>query len=261
MYLPDVDDPQLHHLADQMRALTDDILKDLPPDGETIRLDRTSDLLASQPPARLFRITSGQLSMLHDGKTIAVVEAGDLVGLARCFQIPDGVLQSEDPVEAIPYQREALLRHVASSTALQRNWTCYLLSASAFYRSCLARLVPTQAKPAMGFLDFEAGEIIIREDEDADCVYTLLEGSADAIRRGVKVGEIRAQEIFGAMAVFTGQKRSATVKATSDCSVLAVRKEDFLDLVVHQPQVCVNLIEEMADKIKDLNTQLLELQT
>lgn len=260
MYLPDDHDPQLRSLADQTRRLADDILKDLPADGEPIGLDSTSDLLASQPPARLFRITAGRLNMLHNGKVIGVIEAGDLVGLSRSLQLPEGPLQSEGPVEAVPYQRDALLRHVGSSAALQRSWTCYLVSVSSFHRSCLARLVPAHFKPAMGFLDFEAGEVIIREGDDPDCVYTLLEGSADASHKGVKVGEIRTQEIFGAMAVFTGQKRSATVTATSDCSVLAVRKKDFLDLVVQQPQICLNLVEEMAEKINHLNRQLLELQ-
>jgi CRP/FNR family cyclic AMP-dependent transcriptional regulator len=261
MYLPDDHDPQLRRLAGQLNLLGREALKDLPADGDPIYLDSTSDLLANQPPARLFRIKAGQLNLLHDGKVIAVIEPDDLVGLSRAFQLPEGPLQSEGPVEVVPYQREALLRHILSSEALNRTWTSYLIYLGAFFRCYLARSLPFHVKPATGFLDFEEGEIIIQQDDHADCVYTLLEGSAEAIHNGIKVGEIHAREIFGAMAVFTGQKRSATVKATSDCSVLAVRKEDFLDLVVHQPQLCLDLVEEMAGKINQLNGKLLQLQT
>jgi CRP/FNR family cyclic AMP-dependent transcriptional regulator len=261
MYLPDNQDPDLRRLADQSKGLSEDLLRDLPSDGSPIHLDSTSDLLASQPPVRLFRLVAGQLRMLQDGKLIAIMEPGDLVGLSRSLQLPEGTLQSDAPIEIIPYQRDALLRHVGSSEALQRKWTYYLVCLANFFRNCFAQLIPSQFKPAMGFLDFEVGETIIRQGDDADCVYTLLEGSAEAFRNGIKVGEIHAQEIFGAMAVFTRQKRGATVKATSNCSVLAVQKEQFLDLVVQQPQVCLDLIEEMADKINQLNQQVLELQT
>src|SRR5690606_4208817 len=106
---------------------------------------------------------------------------------------------------------------------------------------------------------FRSGETIIQQGTMADRVYTLLEGTADALCDGVKVGEIHADEIFGALAVFTRQERIASVVASRDCTVLAVRKEEFIDLIDHQPQICVSLIEEMAAKINQLNTQLLHL--
>jgi CRP-like cAMP-binding protein len=42
--------------------------------------------------------------------------------------------------------------------------------------------------------------------------------------------------------------------------VLAVRQEEFVDLIDHQPQICMELIEEMAAKINQLNGQLLGKQ-
>ena len=88
----------------------------------------------------------------------------------------------------------------------------------------------------------------------------MLEAEADAIHDVVKVGEIHSDEIFGAMAVFTRQPRSASVIATSDCSVMAVRKEDFVDLIEQQPGIGLGLIEEMANKINQLNNKVSNLQ-
>ena len=109
-------------------------------------------------------------------------------------------------------------------------------------------------------MHYQAGETIIHQGDTADRVYTLLEGSADALCDGVKVGEVHPNEIFGALAVFTRQPRMASVVATSDCTLLAVRKEEFIELIEHQPQICLGLIEEMAAKINQLNGQLRDLK-
>src|SRR5690625_7337213 len=81
-------------------------------------------------------------------------------------------------------------------------------------------------------MHFSAGETIIAQGAEADRVFTLLEGKAEALRDGVKVGEVHADEIFGALAVFTRQRRMASVVAISDCTVLAVPKDEFIDLEI-----------------------------
>jgi CRP-like cAMP-binding protein len=124
-----------------------------------------------------------------------------------------------------------------------------------------AQELRSEFQPSAGFMHYRAGETIIQQGSVAHKVYTLLEGSADAVCDGVKVGEIHSNEIFGALAVFTRQPRIASVIATSDCTVLAVRKEEFITLVEHQPHICLGLIEEMAAKINQLNNQLLLLKT
>lgn len=114
--------------------------------------------------------------------------------------------------------------------------------------------------PNHGFSNFAPGETIITQGETADLVYTLIEGSADAVCDGVKVGEIHQNEIFGALAVFTRQPRIASVVARTDCTVMMVNKDDFVQLIFEQPQISVGLIEEMAAKINELNNQLLALK-
>jgi CRP/FNR family transcriptional regulator, cyclic AMP receptor protein len=114
--------------------------------------------------------------------------------------------------------------------------------------------------PNRGFSNFSSGEIIINQGDAADLVYTLIEGSADAVCDGIKVGEIHQNEIFGALAVFTRQPRIASVIARTDCTVMMVNKDDFIQLIFEQPQISVGLIEEMAAKINELNSQILALK-
>jgi len=118
----------------------------------------------------------------------------------------------------------------------------------------------TDFTPQRGFSNFAAGETIINQGDSADLVYTLIEGDADAVCDGIKVGEIHQNEIFGALAVFTRQPRIASVVARTDCTVMMVNKDDFVQLIFEQPQISVGLIEEMAAKINELNNQILALK-
>lgn len=110
-------------------------------------------------------------------------------------------------------------------------------------------------------LQFAPGDIIIREGDTADYVYTLNSGHAEASQSGVKVGDIYAGEVFGALAAFSGIERNATVTASDNCEVEAVCKDSFITLARRQPDVCVKLIKDMARLIADLNDSILMLST
>ena len=261
MYLPDNQTPQLNELADQLRQLTRQLFAGFEPAGPVQTLDHAADLLEGRPATCLLLLKSGQVQAHHKGKLVYIAEAGDLLGLSRSLQLPHYTLAAEDPVTLVPFEREQLMAHIQADTRRQDLWTHYLLSLACFYREGMASEMGSHFQPVTGFQQFSSGDTIIRQGEEADLVFTMLEGSADAIVDGVKVGEIHAEEIFGAMAVFTRQPRSASVVATGECSVMAVRKEDFIDLIEHQPRICADLIEEMANKINQLNNQVRRLQT
>jgi CRP/FNR family cyclic AMP-dependent transcriptional regulator len=259
MHLPSKQSDTITDLAVKLRGLTEILLDRLLPSGEPISVGQSDDIFANQTHTELLYITEGQVEYRINGKIITLFEAGDLLGLPRSLSLPDGQFSCTTSVILTPYDRDDLVSHVNSEARLQKNWAYYLLCSVTFYQQALAQEIRAEFQPTAGFMHFRAGETIIQQGTVADKVYTLLEGSADAICDGVKVGEVHADEIFGALAVFTRQRRIASVIATSDCTVLAVRKEEFIDLIDHQPQICLGLIEEMAAKINQLNNQLLAL--
>jgi len=260
MRLPDRQNTTLSHVADQLRGLSKELLRGIKTSNDAVEIRNKADVFASLAGTQLFLLEEGELFCEQNQKTICIFETGDIIGLGRSLQLPEGVIRAEEQVRLTPYHRDEIFKHVNSSELLQKHWTLYLVSQAAFYREALAQEMPEQFKPATGFLNFDAGDVIINQGDEAECVYTMLEGSADVFNDSIKVGEIGREEIFGAIAVFTQQNRNATVTATSTCSVLAVKKEEFLALVTHQPQVCLSLVEEMAEKINQLNKQVLNLQ-
>jgi len=256
MHLPTKQSDSISDIAIKSRSLTELFLQNLLPVGNPVEIKVSNDIFANQPNTRLFHITEGQVFYRVRGKLVAILEEGDLIGLTRSLNLNEGVFSCVETVSLVPYERDELIAHVNDDIKLQKNWAHYLVCNIAFYQQALAQEIRAEFQPQAGFIHFNEGEVIIHQGDEADKVYTLLDGSADAVCDGVKVGEVHTNEIFGALAVFTRQKRIASVIATSDCTVLAVRKEEFVDLIDHQPQICLGLIEEMAAKINQLNTQL-----
>lgn len=259
MHLPAKQSDELSSLALKCRGLTEVLLAQLKSIGEPFDLQRTADLFSALPTTQLLLINEGQVAYRVEGKLVAHFEAGDLLGLPRSLNLPQGTFSCDSSIAVTAYDRDELVAHANSDSKLQKNWAYYLVYQMSFYQQALAQEIRGEFQPTAGFMHFRSGETIIEQGALADRVYTLLEGSADAMCDGIKVGEINADEIFGALAVFTRQTRMASVVASSDCTVLAVRKEEFIDLIDHQPHICLGLIEEMAAKINQLNNQLLSL--
>jgi CRP/FNR family transcriptional regulator, cyclic AMP receptor protein len=260
MHLPTKQSDLMSDLAAKLRGLTELLCAQVAPAESPLVVDATGDILADSSPTRLLRITEGQVDYHLHGKLVMHFDEGDLIGLPRSLNLPCGQFSCKGPVSFMAYERDELVTQANSDLKSQRNWSYFLLCNISYLEQALTQELRTEFQPAAGFLHFSAGETIITQGDIADRVYTLLEGSADAICDTIKVGEIHANEIFGALAVFTRQPRMASVVATSDCTVLAVRKEEFIALIEHQPQICLGLIEEMAAKINQLNNQLLQLK-
>lgn len=261
MYLSTKQSELMSELAAKLGALTELICTPITPAEEPFRVAKSDDIFADIAPTRLLRLVEGQVDYYLQGKLVMHFEAGDLLGLPRSLNLPQGQFSCASPVELVAYERDALVEQANSDLKYQRNWTHFLVCSISYFEQALTQELRSEFQPAAGFLHFRSGETIIQQGDSADQVYTLLEGSANAVCDGVTVGQIHANEIFGALAVFTRQPRMASVVATNDCTVLAVRKEEFIALIEHQPQICLGLIEEMAAKINQLNSQLLQLKS
>ncbi|WP_041522784.1 cyclic nucleotide-binding domain-containing protein [Gilvimarinus agarilyticus] len=256
MHLPTNHTESLAELSQRIRDIASEIFTTLTPSADEITLPASDDLFAEQKNSQVFLLRAGQVQCQMAAKTIVCCEPGDLLGLPRTLSLPSAVFSASEAITVQPIERDELINHICSDANRQKLWSYYLIARLSWYQQALALEIRKEFHPNAGFLHFKSGDTIIRQGDEADLVYTLLEGHADAVCDGVTVGKINRDEIFGALAVFTGQRRMADVVASSDCTVLTVRKEEFIELVEHQPHICIGLIEEMADKIKGLNSQL-----
>jgi CRP/FNR family cyclic AMP-dependent transcriptional regulator len=94
------------------------------------------------------------------------------------------------------------------------------------------------------------GDAFFAEREQSDFMYLLLEGEV-RLFRGVRVLDIvRSGEIFGEMAVITGQPRSAWAVAREPCKALTLDPIQFLEAICTTPEFVLMLMRIMFERLR-----------
>ncbi|MFM8953023.1 MAG: glucose-6-phosphate dehydrogenase [Planctomycetaceae bacterium] len=116
-----------------------------------------------------------------------------------------------------------------------------VLARSEFFAGAPAVLLNTLAL-AFRPLAVEAGATIVSWG-DATCdLYLVCRGELEAMgAAGERLGDMKAGECFGEMALLLGQPRSATVRAVTPCDLLVLDAEDFRRIVADFPQAKADL--------------------
>lgn len=224
---------------------------------QQVELQSGDDLLAWVKQPSLCRVTGGSIAVQAENKLLFYWDEGDafqsadFLGVAPALQ-----LHVEDGVTLAVLSAEALQGNAAIATELDRIGRQH----RQILMLLVGRLVTPEDRPQPGFHRYADGEAIITQGDEAEYVYTILEGAADVMVDGVKVGEIKEEEIFGAMAVLTGQRRAATVLARGSCSVMMVARDDFATLVNSHPNLFINLLRDMSRTIVSLNERVVHLE-
>ncbi|MBA1261263.1 cyclic nucleotide-binding domain-containing protein [Stutzerimonas sp. NM35] len=260
MYLLGEQPAYADRLINRLQEIPAQLLEGLPPCGEAIEIGGSEDLSTELPGQQLFIIESGLLHALVDERPLFYLQEGDLLGLRQGTEFPDCRYRSDESIRLTPYSRNAVFRHIHAEQRRQELFTQYLIGQTALLCDALARLKQPEIQTAMGFQHFAAGQALIIQGDDAEHVFIIIEGHADAIVDGQKVGDVQRDEIFGAMAVFTHEKRSATVMATTPCTVMVIPKDQFLSLMQSNPKIAHSLIESMARRIDLLNKEVTQLR-
>ncbi|WP_347902052.1 cyclic nucleotide-binding domain-containing protein [Pseudomonas purpurea] len=243
-------------LINHLQSIPTQLLEGLPPCGEALELESTDDLIAFLPGNQLFLLESGQLHGRVDERALFYLHEGDLVGLRQGIELPRCQLSSDEPLRLIPYKRADVFQHFYADSQRSELFVQYLIGQTALLSDAVTRLKQPEFRSSNGFRQVPAGEVLINQGDDADHVFVILQGHAEAFVDGHKVGDVPKDEIFGAMAVFTGEKRSASVIASETSTVMLIPKEQFLSLTQSNPKIAHSLIESMARRIDLLNKQI-----
>ena len=107
---------------------------------------------------------------------------------------------------------------------------------------------------------YKAGEIVIRQGELGDCLFVIQEGQLEVVkeykgRPEVRVAILGNGDIFGEMAIFEQQVRSATLRALGEARVLTVDKKTFLRRVQEDPTLAFNLVRMMSQRIRSMSAK------
>jgi HlyB family type I secretion system ABC transporter len=89
---------------------------------------------------------------------------------------------------------------------------------------------------------YDFGDSIVRQGENADAFYVLVAGRARVLRttaegQEVSLNTLRPGDVFGETALLSEEPRNATVRCSSSVEVLRLNREDLLGLVDELPEL------------------------
>lgn len=71
---------------------------------------------------------------------------------------------------------------------------------------------------------FRPGEVIFARGDAAQCMYVVAEGEVDLTIGDRHLETLRAADVFGELALITGEPRSATARARTACRLVEIPK-------------------------------------
>jgi CRP/FNR family transcriptional regulator, cyclic AMP receptor protein len=140
--------------------------------------------------------------------------------------------------------------------------TARLLSGTEVFAGLEPRELEEVAKVAVP-RTWERGEILFREGDPGDTCYLIRSGAVLLTRehqdgRLVALAELRAGDLFGELAMFRGETRSATAEAIEDTAAVALLAGDVQRQVRRNPDLALKLLASLAERVSTTTERLLQ---
>jgi CRP/FNR family transcriptional regulator len=108
---------------------------------------------------------------------------------------------------------------------------------------------------------FEPGQVVFREGDASDTCYIVRSGRARATRehsggRMITLATFGPGDIFGELALFEDERRSATIEAIEQTGVVAVLGPDMRRLMIEHPGISARLVIALGRRLRETNERL-----
>src|ERR687886_1346796 len=108
---------------------------------------------------------------------------------------------------------------------------------------------------------FAAQQVIFREGDSSDTCYVVRTGHARAVRanpdgRTIALAHFGPGDIFGELAMFDDERRSATVETLDEVEALAILGADMRRLLREHPDISVKLVIALGRRLREANERL-----
>ena len=248
-------------------------------EGETIfgEKERAIPLLRRQ---KMYLLVKGDVALVSNKKTIGRVRAGEIFGeMAVISDAPRSaaaVAKTECRVIALDDQafEAALARHPDFAVMLMSVMILRLRHTIAQLKSRNALSEDARVKEARAFdpevlghlvegladdppIFYQEGASIVTEGQKGLRMYAIVEGRVRITIQGRLVELLGPGGAFGEAAlVDAAATRIADATAETDCTVQAISKKAFLQLVKVSPQFGATMLSSLASRLRFLTARL-----
>lgn len=109
---------------------------------------------------------------------------------------------------------------------------------------------------------YSAGEALFYQGDIGDAAYVILSGKAEVLINTAggpfKIAELEQNSIVGEIAILCNTPRTATVRTSTPLEALRIRKDDFLKLLADFPEMAVEIMRVLADRLTQTTAELSE---
>jgi CRP-like cAMP-binding protein len=114
-------------------------------------------------------------------------------------------------------------------------------------------------------VSYSAGQILFRQGDEGDAAYVILSGTAEVLVESengqIKVAELEPNSIVGEIAILCNVSRTATVRAAAPLEALRIRKEHFLKLLTEFPEMTIEILRVLAERLSHTTTELADARS
>jgi CRP/FNR family transcriptional regulator len=108
---------------------------------------------------------------------------------------------------------------------------------------------------------FAAGTVIFREGDESDTCYVVSTGHVRAVRehqdgRTISLAHFGPGDIFGELAMFDNERRSATIETLDAVEAIAILGKDMRRLLREHPDIAVKLVIALGRRLRETNERL-----
>ena len=108
---------------------------------------------------------------------------------------------------------------------------------------------------------FVAGEVVFREGDESSTCYVVRHGRARAVRehpdgRSITLANFGPGDIFGELAMFDDERRSATIETLEDTEAIAILGGDMRRLLSEHAEIAVKMLASLGRRLRETNERL-----
>ncbi|MBD3422176.1 MAG: cyclic nucleotide-binding domain-containing protein [Chitinivibrionales bacterium] len=209
-------------------------------------------------PSRIVYIVNGMVKYLYNDKFIRFYSTGDILDLSSNTTVCSEVI-SEFAIKALVLERDEFRQLLTVEDNSLSLWMDYQQATSEIMHALTSLFTSADFKPDIDMRQYHPGAVIIRQGDNPDSLFEMIEGAADVYLNSTKVGEIGRGEVFGEISFLAASPRTASVTATRQCLVQAINGADFEKIVTYRPALIYSLSKTLAKRLTDVNEKLIRI--
>ncbi len=109
-------------------------------------------------------------------------------------------------------------------------------------------------------LTFAAGQELFHQGDVGDVAYIIIDGEADIVVDSsageLVVAKVGKNDFIGEIAILIDVPRTATVRAASELTTLAISKDQFFRMIAEFPDMAVEIMRELARRLERTTNDL-----